>query len=164
VGVHSAAADPARPWPDRRSQEYIAGLNRRRFAAHLQFVTGEVIPWVAAHAGAADGPWVAAGCSNGAAWAIGAAQRRPDIFPAVAAFSAGVVPNQLTRGSRMARVRHYLAAGLLEADFRTSTREWAQRLERAGLPCRYQEWVGGHDNLWWDEQLPPALAWLLAPP
>jgi enterochelin esterase-like enzyme len=35
--------------------------------------------------------------------------------------------------------------------------------ERAGLPCRYQEWIGGHDGSWWDQQLPPALAWLLAP-
>jgi hypothetical protein len=34
----------------------------------------------------------------------------------------------------------------------------------AGLPCRYQEWIGGHDPFWWDQQLPAALAWLLAPP
>jgi enterochelin esterase-like enzyme len=164
VGVHSAAADPARPWPDRRSQEYIPGLNRRRFAAHLRFVTGELIPWAAGHAGAADGPWVAAGFSNGGAWAIGAAQRHPDLFPAVAAFSAGVVPQQLTRASRAARVRHYLAAGTLEAGFRPATRQWAERLQRAGLPCRYQEWIGGHDPFWWDQQLPAALAWLLTQP
>ena len=163
VGVHSAAPDPARPWPDRRTQEYIPGFNRRRFAPHLRFVTGEVIPWAVGHAGAAGGPWVAAGFSNGAAWAIGAAQRRPDIFPAVAAFSAGAVPGQLTSASRAAPVRHYLAAGTLEAGFRSATREWAQRLERAGLPCRHREWVGGHDSLWWDQQLPAALAWLLAP-
>jgi enterochelin esterase-like enzyme len=55
------------------------------------------------------------------------------------------------------------AAGLLEAGFRTPTQEWAQRLERAGLPCHHHEWVGGHDHLWWDQQLPAALAWLLAP-
>ena len=81
----------------------------------------------------------------------------------MAAFSAGVVPGRLTSGSRAARVRHYLAAGMLEAGFRSATRQWAQRLQRAGLPCRYQEWVGGHDHLWWDRQLPAALAWLLAP-
>jgi enterochelin esterase-like enzyme len=162
VGVHSAAADPARPWPDRRSQEYIPRDGRRRFTAHLDFITGEVIPWAEGHAGAAGGPWVAAGFSNGGAWAIAAAQRRPDIFPAVAAFSTGVVPGRLTRGSRTARVRHYLAAGLLETGFRDATERWAQRLQRAGLPCRYREWVGGHDQLWWDRQLPAALAWLLA--
>jgi hypothetical protein len=33
----------------------------------------------------------------------------------------------------------------------------------AGVQLR-QEWVGGHDNYWWDQQLPVTLAWLLAPP
>ena len=162
VGVHSAA-EPGRPWPDRRGQEYLPGHGRQRFNAHLQFVTSEVIPWAASHLGAADGPWTAAGFSNGGAWAIAAGQRRPDVFATVAAFSAGVVPQRITSRSRAARVRHYLAAGTLEAGFRRSTSQWAERLQRAGLPCRYQEWVGGHDHLWWDQQLPPALAWLLAP-
>jgi enterochelin esterase-like enzyme len=162
VGVHNAA-EPGRLWPDRRGQEYLPGRNLRRFNAHLQFVTGEVIPWAADRFGAADGPWVAAGFSNGGAWAIAAAQRRPDVFPAVAAFSVGVVPQRLTSRARAARVRHFLAAGTLEAGFRWATGQWAQRLRRAGLPCRYREWVGGHDDLWWEQQLPAALAWLLAP-
>jgi enterochelin esterase-like enzyme len=162
VGVHNAA-DPARPWPDRRGQEYLPGLSRPRFNAHLDFVTSEVIPWAAGHLGAAGGPWISAGFSNGGAWAIGAAQRRPDVFTAVAAFSVGVVPRQITGRARTARVRHYLAAGTLEAGFRWATREWAERLHRAGLPCRHREWVGGHDPFWWDQQLPAALAWLLAP-
>jgi len=33
-----------------------------------------------------------------------------------------------------------------------------------GLDCRYHEWVGGHDHLWWGQQLPAALKWLLTPP
>ena len=160
VGVHHAT-NPVSSWPDRRSQEYLPRHNPRRFNAHLSFVTGEVIPWAAGHFGAADGPWAAAGFSNGGAWAIAAAQRRPDVFTAVAAFSAGVVPRRLT--ARAAGVRHYLAAGTLEAGFRTATRQWAQRLRRGGLPCRYREWVGGHDDYWWEQQLPAALAWLLAP-
>ena len=163
VGAHNAS-DPARRWPDRRGQEYLPGHSRPRFNAHLDFVTGEVIPWAASHCGAADGPWISAGFSNGGAWAIAAAQRRPDVFTAVAAFSAGVVPRQITGRARAARVRHYLAAGTLEAGFRSATRQWAERLRRAGLPCRYQEWIGGHDGFWWDQQLPAALAWLLAPP
>jgi len=163
VGVHHGTG-PARRWPDRRSQEYLPGLGRPRFNAHLDFVTGEVIPWAASHAGAAAGPWISAGFSNGGAWAIAAAQRRPDVFAAVAAFSAGVVPQRITGRARTARVRHYLAAGTLEAGFRPATRQWAERLQRAGLPCRYQEWTGGHDHYWWEQQLPAALAWLLAPP
>jgi enterochelin esterase-like enzyme len=162
VGVHNAA-DPARRWPDQRAREYIPSLGRQRFNAHLDFVTGEVIPWAASHCGTAGGPWISAGFSNGGAWAIAAAQRRPDVFTAVAAFSAGVVPYQISGRARAARVRHYLAAGTLEAGFRSATRQWAERLQRAGLPCRYQEWIGGHDPFWWDQQLPAALAWLLSP-
>jgi len=163
VGVHNAA-DPGRPWPDRRGQEYLPGHSRPRFNAHLDFVTGEVIPWAARHLRAAGGPWISAGFSNGGVWAIAAAQRRPDVFTAVAAFSAGVVPRQIAGRARAARVRHYLAAGTLESGFRSATRQWAERLQRAGLPCRYQEWIGGHDGFWWDQQLPAALAWLLTQP
>jgi hypothetical protein len=93
-----------------------------------------------------------------------AALRRPDVFTAVAAFSTGVVPHQIAGRARAARVRHYLAAGTLEAGFRSATRQWAECLQRAGLPCRYREWIGGHDSFWWDQQLPAALAWLLTQP
>jgi enterochelin esterase-like enzyme len=61
-------------------------------------------------------------------------------------------------------VRHYLAAGTLEPGFRQATRQWAQRLQRAGLDCRHHEWVGGHDHFWWAQQLPAALGWLLTQP
>jgi enterochelin esterase-like enzyme len=30
------------------------------------------------------------------------------------------------------------------------------------MACTYREWAGGHDNWWWQAQLPVALAWLLA--
>jgi enterochelin esterase-like enzyme len=160
VGLHNApGAFTSRS--DLRSQEYLPGHNRRRFDAHLRFVTGEVIPWADERFGPVAGPWVAAGFSNGAAWAIAAAQRRPDLIGGVAAFSAGVVPQRISGAARSAGVRHYLAAGSLEPGFRRSTRQWAERLGRAGLPCRHEEWTGGHDQVWWKRQLPVALGWLL---
>jgi enterochelin esterase-like enzyme len=107
---------------------------------------------------------VAAGFSNGGAWAVAAAQRRPEVFGAVAAFSVGVVPNRISSRARAAGVRHYLAAGTLEPGFRQATRQWAHRLRLAGLDCRHHEWVGGHDQLWWAQQLPAALGWLLNTP
>jgi enterochelin esterase-like enzyme len=160
VGVHNAAS-PAGSWPDRRAQEYLPGVNRRRFGAHLRFVTGEVMPWADEQFGPIEGHWVAAGFSNGGTWAIAAAQRRPDLFGAVAAFSSGRVPQQISREARSARIRHYLAAGTLEPGFRRATRQWAERLAKAGLPCRHEEWIGGHDHVWWERQLPIALGWLL---
>jgi enterochelin esterase-like enzyme len=160
VGVHNAV-DPASRWPDRRAQEYLPGHHRRRFDAHLSFVVDEVIPWATQQQGAASGAWVAAGFSNGGAWAVAAAQRRPDMFAQVAAFSVGMVPRRITGKARATGGRHYLAAGTLELGFRQATRQWAERLQRAGLQCRYYEWVGGHDHLWWEQQLPAALEWLL---
>jgi len=161
VGVHNAA-DAARTWPDRRAQEYLPGVSRTRFDAHMRFVTGEVIGWAAGRFGPVEGPWVSAGFSNGAVWAIAAGQRHPDVFGAVAAFSAGSAPCRISGGARSARIRHYLAAGTLEPGFRRSTWEWAERLGRARLPCRHEEWIGGHDHLWWEQQFPVALGWLLS--
>jgi enterochelin esterase-like enzyme len=160
VGLHNAPG-ALTPVSDLRAQEYLPGYNRRRFDAHLLFVTSEVLPWADERFGPVAGPWVAAGFSNGAAWAIAAAQRRPDLIGAVAALSAGVVPRQIRSAARSAGVRHYLAAGTLEPGFRRSTRGWAERLNRAGLACRHEEWTGGHDQLWWEQQLPVALGWLL---
>ena len=161
VGVHNAA-HAAVTWPDLRSQEYLPGVNRRRFEAHMRFVADEVTGWAAGRFGPVAGPWVSAGFSNGAVWAIAAGQRHPDVFGAVAAFSAGMVPRRITGAARSARIRHYLAAGTLETGFRRSTRDWAERLGRAGLPCRHEEWIGGHDDLWWEQRLPIALGWLLS--
>jgi enterochelin esterase-like enzyme len=158
VGLHTAG-DPA-DRSDLRAQEYLPRYKPRRFAAHLAFVTGEVIPWAASSFPVTGGPWISAGFSNGAAWAIGAAQRRPDVFGGVVGFSAGMVPKRVAGTSR--GVRHYLAAGTLEVGFRQSTREWATRLRRAGVPCSHREWAGGHDPFWWRRTLPEALAWLLA--
>jgi hypothetical protein len=52
---------------------------------------------------------------------------------------AGVVPQRISGAARSAGIRHYLAAGTLEPGFRQSTRRWADRLGRAGLPCRHEE-------------------------
>ena len=160
VGLHNApGAFSSRS--DLRAQEYLPGHNRRRFDAHLRFVTDEVIPWTDERFGPVATPWVAAGFSNGAAWAVAAAQRRPDLIGAVAALSAGVVPQRISGAARSAGVRHYLAAGTLEPGFRRSTGRWAERLTKAGLECRHEEWIGGHDQVWWEQQLPVALSWLL---
>ncbi len=160
VGLHNAPGALSTA-SDLRAREYVPGYNRRRFDAHLRFAADEVTAWAAEQFGPVAGPWITAGFSNGAAWAIAAAQRRPDLIGAVAALSAGVVPQRISGAARSAGVRHYLAAGTLEPGFRRSTRQWAERLDRAGLPCRHEEWTGGHDQVWWGRQLPVALGWLL---
>jgi enterochelin esterase-like enzyme len=159
VGVHNGGRPADRA--DLRSQEYVPGYRPRRYAAHLSFVIDEVLPWAAGEFPVAAGQrWIAGGFSNGAAWAIGAAQRRPDVFGGVAGLSAGKVPQRVAAASR--DVRHYLAAGTLEQGFSRATLAWATRLRRAGVPCSHHEWAGGHDPYWWNRTLPGALAWLLA--
>ncbi len=162
VGVHNASVHDSegRPTSDLRSLEYLPQRRSRRFGAHLAFVTREVVPWAAGCFPLGRQPWTAAGFSSGAAWAIAAAQRRPDVFGSVAALSGAMVPRRITRDSR--QVRHYLAAGTLEPGFRRGTGEWAARLDRAGMAYAHHEWVGGHDSWWWHQQLPAALGWLLA--
>jgi enterochelin esterase-like enzyme len=162
VGVHNAFVhdQSGRPQADLRNLEYLPQRKSRRFRAHLSFVADEVVPWAAARFPLFPRPWVAAGFSSGAVWAIAAGQRRPDVFGGVAALSAGMVPSRIA--GRSQPVRHYLAAGMLEPGFRRQTSEWAARLERAGMAYTYREWAGGHDNWWWHSQLPAALAWLLA--
>ncbi len=162
VGVHNASNRDAakRPTTDLRSLEYLPQRRSRRFGAHLSFVTGEVIPWAAGRFPVAPRPWTAAGFSNGAAWAIAAGQRRPDVFGGVAALSGAMVPHRVARASR--QVRHYLAAGTLEPGFRRGTAAWAARLDRTGMAYAHVEWAGGHDGWWWQAQLPAALGWLLA--
>lgn len=160
VGVHHGVSK-AESRTDRRAQEYLPHVSHKRFGAHLRFVADEVIPWASERFGPVEGSWVASGFSNGACWAVNAAQRRPDVFGAVAAFSGGMLPKRISGAARAAGVGHYLAAGTLERGFRRATGEWAERLRRAGLPCRHEEWVGGHDNLWWERQLPVGLGFLL---
>jgi enterochelin esterase-like enzyme len=156
VGIHSAGGDRT----DRRSQEYLPRHTPRRFAAHLSFVTGEVIPWAAAEFDVAAGPWITAGFSNGAAWAVGTAVRRPDLFGGAAGLSLGMAPARIPAAAR--GVRQFVAAGTLEPSFRRATREYARRLQRTGVPVVHREWVGGHDSFWWRHTLPDALAWLLS--
>ena len=159
VGVH-AVIDATPTWPDTRTQEYVPGENRRRFAAHLRFVVDEVLPWVRDELGVDVARWIAAGFSNGAVWAIAAAQRRPEVFPQVVALSPGVPPRRVSGRAQAAGVRHYLAAGLLEPGFLRAARGWAQRLRRTGLDVRLVEVHGGHDDLWWREHLVTGLAHL----
>lgn len=164
VGIHSGAGQGTGGLRgERRAQEYVPGWDRYRFDVHFNWVINDVIPWVTRSVGADRTSWLAAGFSNGGAWAIAAAQRRPDIFKGVAAFSAGVVPRRLAGRARSEGVRHYLASGVLESGFRRSTKEWAERLGRARLEYHHHEWAGGHDPVWWENELPGALAWLIDP-
>ena len=88
-------------------------------------------------------------------------QRRSDLPGAVAAFSVGVVPRQISGASRSAAVRHYLRPAPSSRASGGPPGSGRSGLRKAGLPCRHEEWTGGHDHVWWQQRLAVALGWLL---
>ena len=126
-----------------------------------------VLPWAESRFGAdthREGR-ILAGASNGAAWALVAAQRSPRVFGGAIGFSvAGWSPQQLTERGRNVRlgrnVRCHLAAGTLEP-FMVVTRAWVDALAAAGAAVTFRERVAGHDFCSWVEQLPGAIASVL---
>ncbi|MFI6734131.1 hypothetical protein ACIBI9_14470 [Nonomuraea sp. NPDC050451] len=139
------------PWPDGRTREYLPGMDPDRFTVHLAFAVEEVLPTFDEVTYVIN-----AGFSNGASFALAAADRRPDLIAAAVALShqpaaAGV------------RIPRYLAAGTLEGGpgFRECARWLASALAEAGIPHRHEEWVGGHDPYWWRVHLLAGLTWLV---
>ncbi|WP_066361130.1 alpha/beta hydrolase [Herbidospora mongoliensis] len=155
VGV----ASPPHASDDPRSRDYLPSQDPGRYAAHLAFITDEVLPWADERFPASD-TWLTAGVSSGAVWALNAAQRRPDVFSGVIGLSPGIHPETELH----ALTRAYLGAGTLESGFRWATGEWATKLTAAGAEVRHVDWVGGHDVYWWARHFPLALTWLTVRP
>ncbi|MGW3347694.1 alpha/beta hydrolase [Nonomuraea rubra] len=139
AGLHSD--DTPGPYPDGRTRDYLPDIDPPRFAAHLAFAMEEVLPGFpeATHV-------ISAGFSNGASFALGAADRRPDRIAAAVALSPNLPPSRLDLGVRIPR---YLAAGTIEGGFRDCAQGLAAVLGEAGIAHRHEEWVGGHDPYWW---------------
>jgi hypothetical protein len=159
VGIESGTSDEH---TDRRRQEYLPGVSRRRFRAHERFVLDVVRPWAEREHGASRQMFAryTLGFSNGATWALAMAQRNPSTFGGAVAFSvAGQLPQ---------RIRHHpdqtyaLSAGTLETGFATCTRHWAKALRRnPTADVDHAEVVAGHDFQAWLEQTPTSIASVL---
>jgi enterochelin esterase-like enzyme len=143
-----------------RAREYLPGTDADAFAAHERWVLDDVLPWAARELGARE-PFVAAGWSNGAAWAIAMGQRRPEVFGRVLALSPGIVPRRVSQVARRTGVASYLAAGTLEEGFLRATQEWSARAAKSGLPVTTRSWVGGHDDACWRAEFGRGLAALV---
>jgi hypothetical protein len=160
VGIESGRVERS---IDRRAQEYLPGVSRRRFAAHERFVLDVVLPYAEREHGASDDPAkrFTYGFSNGACWALAMAQRHPSQLAGAAALSvAGGDPRRVRRHPGQ---RYALCAGTLEHGFRRSTASWAHALGRdPSVHVAHVERVAGHDPGLWREQAPWALAHLVA--
>lgn len=152
---------------DRRSLEYLPDLENgedTHFSRHLNFVTDELIPLIEGRYSVSTRreDRIVAGYSNGGAWALAAAQARPDFFGNVLAMSSG--SRAAAEGARrLGGVRVYGGAGLFEPGYLRRTREAVETARRAGADVRFREMVAGHSPAMWEVLFADGIAWL-APP
>jgi hypothetical protein len=141
---------------DPRARAYLAHVDQAYFDAHMRYSIDDVLPWVDARLGRL--PRLAFGVSNGAAWAAAAGALHPREFHGVLAFSLGAPPARPPRRSGPA---HALVVGRFERGFHEATTGYAWRLRARGVRVRLRRPMRGHDHTMWEDELMPALRWLL---
>ena len=146
--------------------------------AFAAFVTQELLPWVRARYSTATDPArvVVGGASASGFGAALLALDHPDLFGHVLSQSGGFTwsPDGDTEDEWLARqvaarprapVRFYLDVGLLETTYPRSrllaNRHLRTVLRAKGYPVHYQEFMGGHDSIWWRGTLADGLLALL---
>ncbi|MDB4908855.1 MAG: putative esterase [Gemmatimonadetes bacterium] len=160
VGIRPAPARTAEARFD-RTLEYNFGFrgDSAKFVRHEQFLTGVVMPWAERTLGVPTGATNTAfwGGSNGGSLAIVMVRRHPELFGAalVASPSFDLIPD----GPPGAHASYFLAAGSFEPRLEHAARQLADRLERAGNRVRYVRFLGGHDDMLWEEMLVEQLRW-----
>jgi enterochelin esterase-like enzyme len=154
VGAHRAADETA------RLHEYSPGFDPDRFAAHEEFLAGEVRRWVRSRFGVAlpAARTAVFGVSAGGELALAIGLRHPGVFGVVLCASPGagyrppaVMPSPLPRA--------YLVAGTLEPFFLENATRWADALRAADADVVLTERVGSHGGAFWREEFPLMAAW-----
>ena len=143
-----------------RAREYLPARDAARFAAHARFFVEELAAWAERTLGATSARALRAvfGFSNGGVCAGELALRHPDHFGIAMPFSAGFMPDTAQYPPQPS-VRAYLAAGLFEEGFYTTTRAFATELERAGASVAFSPRAAGHDYAMWEEEFAAATCW-----
>lgn len=155
---------------DRRMLEYLLEANPSgaqadtRFGHHLRFVTDEVIPYIEKHypASSRRQDRITAGYSNGGAWALAAAEARPELFGGVLAMSSGSKA-AAESADRLKNARVYAGAGQFEPGFLTNTQLAADTAREAGARVRFRKMIAGHSRSMWEILFVEGLGWLLPP-
>jgi enterochelin esterase-like enzyme len=154
VGAHRAADETA------RLHEYSPGFDPDRFAAHEEFLAGDVRLWVRSRFGVAlpAARTAVFGVSAGGELALAIGLRHPGVFGVVLCASPGagyrppaVMPSPLPRA--------YLVAGTLEPFFLENATRWADALRAADADAVLTERVGSHGGAFWREEFPLMVAW-----
>lgn len=153
---------------DRRMLEYLLDANPdgaqtdTPFARHLRFVTDELLPYIEKHfpVSSKRADRITAGYSNGGAWALAAAEARPDLFGGVLAMSSGSKAAAEYAG-RLKDVRVYAGAGVFEPGFHKRTMQAVEVASAAGADAIGRTIVAGHSAAMWDILFADGYAWLL---
>ena len=154
VGAHRAADETV------RLHEYSPDFDPGRFAAHEEFLAGDVRRWVRSRFGVAPPAARTAvfGVSAGGELALAIGLRQPDVYGVVFCASPGagyhppaVMPSPLPRA--------YLVAGTLEPFFLENATRWADALRAADADVVMTERVGSHGGAFWRQELPLMVEW-----
>jgi enterochelin esterase-like enzyme len=154
VGAHRAGDETA------RLHEYSPDFDPDRFAAHAEFLAGDVRRWVRSRFGVGlpAARTAAFGVSAGGELALAIGLRHPDVYGVVFCASPGagyhppaVMPSPLPRA--------YLVAGTLEPFFLENATRWAEALRAADADVVLTERVGSHGGAFWREEFPLMVAW-----
>jgi enterochelin esterase-like enzyme len=158
VGVHRL------PDEMQRLHEYSPGFEPERFAAHEQFLVGDVRGWVRARFGVGlpAGRTAVFGASAGGELALAVGLRHPDVYSAIfcASPGAGYQPSAVLPGPLP---RTYLVAGTKEPFFRENAARWAAALREAGADVVMTERAGSHGGAFWAAELPLMVTWAFGP-
>jgi enterochelin esterase-like enzyme len=154
VGAHRAGDETV------RLHEYSPDFDPGRFAAHEEFLAGDVRRWVRSRFGVGlpAARTAAFGVSAGGELALAIGLRHPDVYGVVLCASPGagyhppaVMPSPLPRA--------YLVAGTLEPFFLENATRWAEALRAADADVVLTERVGSHGGAFWREEFPLMVAW-----
>ena len=154
IGAHRAADETV------RLHEYSPDFDPGRFAAHEEFLAGDVRRWVRSRFGVGlpAARTAAFGVSAGGELALAIGLRHPDVYGVVLCASPGagyhppaVMPSPLPRA--------YLVAGTLEPFFLENATRWAEALRAADADVVLTERVGSHGGAFWREEFPLMAAW-----
>ena len=160
VGVHAPWFEPTR---NRRSEEYVLGLNDDVYIAHEQFFTKTVRRWAELQFGASQDPAKRAifGFSDGAVFAGNTGVRHPNLYGQVMMFSTTQQPYVTLRTA--IEPRYYLLAGTLEPPIYAQTHQFYFSLLLLNAEARFTRRIAGHDGVMWQEEFVSALRWMFLP-
>lgn len=154
--------------------DHVDRLNELTYNYKMNsFLTEELLPWIQTkyHVHKDPSHITIAGLSLGGLAAFYAALQNPHIFGNVLSLSGSVhwkkdgyeenlpwVEKQFLSMNNTLRLRMYMAAGTLENEPRLkANRSLYKTLEEKEYQITYSEFQGGHDEIWWREQLAEGL-------